>query len=98
MRRSVVGEPLGIERVERVAEQIDDYLLDLHAIANHSRQELVQVELDANATAAGFETDHLSRFAEQTIQIELRHAHGLWPRELTQAANDVGSTIDLGRD
>ena len=88
-----VGVPL--HGLERIAQQVEDDLLDLHPIAQDRGQLAREVELDLDAELAGVALDHLGGVADQRVQVGRLPLGGLLAHQVAHAPDDLAGAQRL---
>ena len=84
-----------IHGLDRVEYQVDDDLLDLHAVHQHHDRVGVQGELNLRIVPAGVELQQPHDVAQQIVQIDRRPAGPLLADELAHLADDFAGPVRL---
>ena len=87
-----------VHRLDPVEKQVENHLLQLHAIARHGRQILTQVRLHGDAPSrslAGQEVEHL---ADDLIQVELDFLDGCLLEESADAPHHLSGFLTVANN
>src|SRR5262249_1395650 len=76
-------------RLDCIAQQVEDDLLDLDAVAHHRRQIRREIQPDLDTEITGLALDHLHGFTHERIHVEGGLLAGLLAHQLADAPDDL---------